>query len=191
MFVWYFWIVIFENVDISLDVCNKCSVTPRELFKNIHISYVFLILLNCDVRKCWYFVRRSQKNGASFSVAANLGYEIPAHLYSLLKPTRTLIAKAIGRALTKNMWNHYVCWYLWNADFRKEWKSLSYFLTCVSVTPTWFFTKSINFICVFDTVEMHTFEKSENPYRIRHVSACHSKTIWIPCVLILLNCDVR
>ena len=30
-------------------------------------------------------------------VAANLGYEIPAHLYSLFKPTRTLIAKAIGR----------------------------------------------------------------------------------------------
>ena len=31
------------------------------------------------------------------SQAANLGYEIPALLYSLLKPTRTLIAKAIGR----------------------------------------------------------------------------------------------
>ena len=40
------------------------------------------------------------KNGASFSVAANLGYEIPAHLYSLLKSTRTLIAKAIGRETT-------------------------------------------------------------------------------------------
>ena len=33
------------------------------------------------------------------SQAANLGYEIPALLYSLLKPTRTLIAKAIGREL--------------------------------------------------------------------------------------------
>ena len=31
------------------------------------------------------------------SQAANLGYEIPALLYSPLKPTRTLIAKAIGR----------------------------------------------------------------------------------------------
>ena len=31
------------------------------------------------------------------SQAANLGYEIPAFLYSLLKPTRTLIAKAIGQ----------------------------------------------------------------------------------------------
>ena len=30
-------------------------------------------------------------------VAANLGYEIQAQLYFLLKPTRTLIAKAIGR----------------------------------------------------------------------------------------------
>ena len=34
------------------------------------------------------------------SQAANLGYEIPAHLYSLLKSTRTLIAKAIGREFT-------------------------------------------------------------------------------------------
>ena len=34
-------------------------------------------------------------------MAATLGYEIPAHLYSLLKPTRTLIAKAIvGKNLT-------------------------------------------------------------------------------------------
>ena len=32
-------------------------------------------------------------------MAANLGYEIPPHLYSLLKSTRTLIAKAIGREL--------------------------------------------------------------------------------------------
>ena len=37
-----------------------------------------------------------QKSSVS-SQAANLGYEIPALLYSLLKPTRTLIAKAIGR----------------------------------------------------------------------------------------------
>ena len=33
----------------------------------------------------------------SFSVAANPAYEIPPHLYSPLKPTRTLIAKAIAR----------------------------------------------------------------------------------------------
>ena len=31
--------------------------------------------------------------------AATLGYEIPALLYSRLKPTRTLIAKAIGREI--------------------------------------------------------------------------------------------
>ena len=31
--------------------------------------------------------------------AATLAYEIPPHLYSLLKPTRTLIAKAIGREI--------------------------------------------------------------------------------------------
>jgi len=30
-------------------------------------------------------------------VTATLGYEIPAHLYSPVKSTRTLIAKAIGR----------------------------------------------------------------------------------------------
>ena len=38
-----------------------------------------------------------EQNSRVTSQAANLGYEIPAHLYSLLKPTRTLIAKAIGR----------------------------------------------------------------------------------------------
>ena len=42
-----------------------------------------------------------QKSSLS-SQAANLGYEIPARLYSLLKPTRTLIAKAIGRELFNN-----------------------------------------------------------------------------------------
>ena len=66
--------MIFENVDILFDVCKKCSLTPRELSKNL-------------------------KNRAWVSVAANLGYEIRAHLHSLLKSTRTLIAKAIGREL--------------------------------------------------------------------------------------------
>ena len=37
-------------------------------------------------------------------MAANPGYEIPAHLYSLLKSTRTLIAKAIVRKKS-----HFVC----------------------------------------------------------------------------------
>ena len=37
-------------------------------------------------------------------MAANLGYEIPAHLYSLLKSTRTLIAKAIvGKNSSRNI----------------------------------------------------------------------------------------
>ena len=44
------------------------------------------------VKKALYV---EQKSSVS-SQAANLGYEIPALLYSLLKPTRTLTAKAIG-----------------------------------------------------------------------------------------------
>ena len=34
-------------------------------------------------------------------MAADPGYEIPPHLYSRFKPTRTLIAKAIGREKRK------------------------------------------------------------------------------------------
>ena len=45
------------------------------------------------VKKALYVEQKSSLT----SLAANLGYEIPALLYSLLKPTRTLIAKAIGR----------------------------------------------------------------------------------------------
>ena len=47
------------------------------------------------VKKALYVEQKSRLT----SQAANLGYEIPALLYSLLKPTRTLIAKAIGREL--------------------------------------------------------------------------------------------
>ena len=78
----YFWNAIFEILNMSLDVCKKCSVTRCWIFKIYARSTVFLILLNS-----W-----NQK-----TVAANLGYEIRTQLYSLLKPTRTLIAKAIGR----------------------------------------------------------------------------------------------
>ena len=53
------------------------------------------------VKKASYVEQKSRLS----SQAANLGYEIPALLYSLLKPTRTIIAKAIGR----------------------EWKSMSFF----------------------------------------------------------------
>ena len=42
------------------------------------------------VKKAVYVEQKSRLS----SQAANLGYEIPALLYSLLKPTRTLIAKA-------------------------------------------------------------------------------------------------
>ena len=38
---------------------------------------------------CWFY--------KVVDLVATPGYEIPAHLYSLLKSTRTLIAKAIGQ----------------------------------------------------------------------------------------------
>ena len=41
----------------------------------------------------------------SFLKAAEVGYEIPAHLYSLSKPTRNLIAKAIDGNNRSSPWH--------------------------------------------------------------------------------------
>ena len=43
------------------DVCNKCSVTWRELFKNSENPIVMLICLKCEFRNSSYFFRRMQK----------------------------------------------------------------------------------------------------------------------------------
>ena len=51
----------------------------------IMISNMLIFRYTCD------------KHAPSFSKAARAGYEIPALLYSLFKPTRTLVAKTIGR----------------------------------------------------------------------------------------------
>ena len=59
---------------------------PLFLLVQMNVTWEILIFhLTCD------------KNRACHLVTATSGYEIPSHLYSLLKPTRTLIAKAIGR----------------------------------------------------------------------------------------------
>ena len=69
-------------------------------FKKPINTIVFLILLNAMLQK------RCNSLGfwAWFSLTANPGYEILPHLYSLLKPTRTLIARAIvGKLGTPRM----------------------------------------------------------------------------------------
>ena len=94
---WYFWIVILKNVDISFDVCKKCSVTWMSLLKNIHISCVFLILLKCDFQKYWYFVWRMQKR---------------------LRHTDGIIEN--------NTHISHVFWYFWNAMLQKRCNSLGF-----------------------------------------------------------------
>ena len=66
------------------------------------------------VKKAIYVEQKSRVT----SQAANLGYEIPALLYSILKHIRTLIAKAIGRE--KIMKIHVLFWYFWNLNFKNQ-----------------------------------------------------------------------
>ena len=64
-----------------------------ELSFGLIFTVVSEIVKSFVLKKAVYIKQKSRLP----SQAANLGYEIPALLYSLLKPTRTLIAKAIGR----------------------------------------------------------------------------------------------
>ena len=64
-----------------------------ELSFGLMFTVVSEIVKSFLLKKTLYVKQKSRLT----SQAANLGYEIPALLYSLLKPTRTLIAKAIGR----------------------------------------------------------------------------------------------
>ena len=56
-----FFDVSVKNVNISLDVCKKCSVTWMELFIFGIKTCRFFILLNCDFQNYWYFVWHMQK----------------------------------------------------------------------------------------------------------------------------------
>ena len=71
-------------------------ISERDMDGMLIWSYIYCGFWDHEI----IFVKKAlyvEQNLRLTSQAANLGYEIPALLYSLLKPTRTLIAKAIGR----------------------------------------------------------------------------------------------
>ena len=92
---------------------NPCRVF--DVFETVNSKYVvFIVISERDIKGelIWAYIYYGfwdreilvvkkalhvKQKSSVISQAANLGYEIPALLYSLLKPTRTLIAKAIGR----------------------------------------------------------------------------------------------
>ena len=88
-------LVNFTSQAISSDVCKKCSLTSRERPFELISTVVSEIVKSFLLKKTLYVEQKSRLTAQ----AANLGYEIPALLHSLLKPTRTLIAKAIGREI--------------------------------------------------------------------------------------------
>ena len=84
-FVATIWNHDFKTVDMSLDMWHNNSLTPTELFKSIDIPWVVVTFWNHNFKNVDISLDVCQKNSVTW-LAANLGYEILKHLYSLLSP---------------------------------------------------------------------------------------------------------